>query len=99
MSEEELWLALEKLKEESLDWVNTTGDAKRWWDAFEQENKLRAPLVLKVAQEIAQRNATIIDFFLAYVYSNSDNIQATFAYLDYTLHLRSEKANSSQQAA
>lgn len=99
MSEEELWLALEKLKEESLDWINTTGDAKRWWDAFEQENKLRAPLVLKVAQEIAQRNATITDFFLAYVYSNSDNIQATFAYLDYTLHLRSEKANSSQQAA
>jgi len=99
MSEEELWIALEKLKEETLDWVSTTGDARRWWEAFEQENKLRAPLVLKVAQEIAERKATITDFFLAYVYSNSDNIQATFAYLDYTLHLRAEKSGSVQQAA
>ncbi len=99
MSEEELWVALEQLKDSTLDWANTTGDARRWWEAFEQENKLRAPLVLKVAQEIAERKASITDFFLAYVYSNSDNIQATFAYLDYTLHLRSEKSDSVKEAA
>lgn len=95
-SEEEIWVALDKLKVEHLDWNNTTGDARKWWEAFEQENKLRAPLVLKVAQEIAERKATVTDFFLAYVYSNSDNIQATFAYLDYTLHMKNE---SKQNAA
>lgn len=89
-SEDEIWHALEQIKNSSLDWVNTTGDARKWWEAFEQENKLRAPLVLKVAQEIANRKASITDFFLAYVYSNSDNIQATFAYLDYTLHMKSD---------
>ncbi len=102
-SEEELWHALNELKENKLDWPNTTGDAKKWWEAFEQENKIRIPLVLKVAQEIAMRNASITDFFMAYVYSNSDNIQATFAYLDYTIHLKSteapEQANSAQEAA
>jgi type IV secretory pathway TraG/TraD family ATPase VirD4 len=95
-SEEEIWIALNELKEKQLDWSNTSGDARKWWEAFEQENKLRAPLVLKVAQEIAERKATITDFFLAYVYSNSDNIQATFAYLDYTLHMKNE---SKQDAA
>jgi hypothetical protein len=44
--------------------------------------------VLKVAQEIQKRGATITDFFLAYVYSNTDNIQATLAYLDYTMHMK-----------
>jgi hypothetical protein len=87
-SEEELWNALKELKESSLDWENTTGDARKWWEAFEQENSTRVALVVKVAQEIVQRKATITDFFLAYVYSNSDNIQATFAYLDYTLHMK-----------
>ena len=95
-SEDELWHALNELKEKELDWPNTTGDARKWWDAFEQENSKRIALVLKVAQEIAQRKATITDFFLAYVYSNSDNIQATFAYLDYTIHM---KASESSKAA
>jgi type IV secretory pathway TraG/TraD family ATPase VirD4 len=95
-SEEEIWSTLTQIKETQLDWNNTTGDARKWWEAFEQENKLRAPLVLKVAQEIAERKASITDFFLAYVYSNSDNIQATFAYLDYTLHMKGE---SKQEAA
>ncbi|HMO19042.1 MAG TPA: type IV secretory system conjugative DNA transfer family protein [Oligoflexia bacterium] len=96
-SEESIWAALEELKEQELDWGNTTGDARKWWEAFEQENKLRAPLVLKVAQEIATRKASITDFFLAYVYSNSDNIQATFAYLDYTLHMKASQVAPSQQ--
>ena len=91
-SEPQLWITLEELKNQSLDWENTKGDAKKWWEAFEEENKTRIALVLKVAQEIASRNATITDFFLAYVYSNTDNIQATLAYLDYTLHMKQARA-------
>ncbi len=93
-SEEQLWAALEEVKVKYLDWENTVGDARQWWIAFEEENKTRIALVLKVAQEIQKRGASITDFFLAYVYSNTDNIQATLAYLDYTMQMKQQ-----QQAA
>ena len=95
LSDKELWSALEEVKVKQLDWENTSGDARKWWEAFEEENKERIALVLKVAHEISKRQATITDFFLAYVYSNTDNIQATLAYLDYTMHM---KANEQQNA-
>jgi type IV secretory pathway TraG/TraD family ATPase VirD4 len=92
VNEDEIWEALEDIKVSELDWENTTGDARKWWEAFEEENKHRINLVLKVAQEIQKRDASITDFFLAYVYSNTDNIQATLAYLDYTMHMKSAEA-------
>jgi Domain of unknown function (DUF4145)/Sulfatase-modifying factor enzyme 1/AAA domain/Bacterial tandem repeat domain 1 len=95
-TEEELRAALETIKIQSLAWNDTTGDARKWWIAFEEENKTRIALVLKVAQEIEARKATITDFFLAYVYSDTDNIQATLAYLDYTIMKKSSKASTEQ---
>ncbi|MCB0322619.1 MAG: type IV secretory system conjugative DNA transfer family protein, partial [Bdellovibrionales bacterium] len=92
LSEQEVWSALEEMKAKHLDWDNTTGDARKWWLAFEEENKNRIALVLKVGEEIQKRGATITDFFLAYVYSNTDNIQATLAYLDYTMHMKTAEA-------
>ena len=67
-----------------LDWENTTGSARKWWEAFEAENKHRLVLCLNLVEELRKRKATITEFFLAYVYSNTDNIQANLAYLDYT---------------
>jgi tetratricopeptide (TPR) repeat protein len=66
-----------------LDWDNTTGSARKWWQAFETENQNRIPLVLRLAEELRNRKATISEFFLAYVYSNSDDIMANLHYLDY----------------
>ncbi len=74
---------LERVKKE-LDWPNTTGSARKWWEAFENENRTRTALVLRVAEELLVRKATITEFFLAYVYSNCDNIQGNLLYLDYT---------------
>ena len=65
-------------------WSETTGSARQWWSAFEAENKDRSRLVLRLLEELAIRNATITEFFLSYVYSNTDNIQANLHYLDYT---------------
>ena len=48
--------------------------AKTWWQAFEQENKHRPALILRLIEELAARNASMSQFFLAYVYSNTDNI-------------------------
>ncbi len=82
-SDEELWNALEQLKNDHLDWTNTTGSARKWWETFQQENKHRPALIFRLAEELRNRKATITEFFLAFVYSNTDNIQANLHYLDY----------------
>lgn len=79
---EQIETLLSDVKKE-LDWDNTTGSARQWWTAFEEENKTRMPLVLRLAEELKNRKATITEFFLAYVYSNTDNIMANLHYLDY----------------
>lgn len=81
-----------------LDWANTTGSARKWWEAFVAENRSRLPLVLRLAEELAIRKATITEFFLSYVYSNTDNIQANLHYLDY-IRLKKEQEKRAREAA
>ncbi|MCB0318976.1 MAG: type IV secretory system conjugative DNA transfer family protein, partial [Bdellovibrionales bacterium] len=89
---------LEEVKK-NLDWDNTTGSAKKWWEAFEDENKHRVALVLRLAEELQNRSATITEFFLAYVYSNTDNIQANLHYLDYTRLKKEEEKRKKETSA
>ena len=96
-TEDQIRDKLEEVKKK-LDWDNTTGSARKWWEAFENENKHRVALVLRLAEELANRNATITEFFLAYVYSNTDNIQANLHYLDYT-RLKKEEERKKKEAA
>ncbi len=94
---EQVVAKLEEVKK-TLDWDNTTGSARKWWEAFESENKTRTALVLRLAEELLNRKATITEFFLAYVYSNTDNIQANLCYLDYT-RLKKEEERKKKDAA
>lgn len=94
---EQINTKLEEVKKK-LDWENTTGSARKWWEAFENENKHRTALVLRLAEELSNRKATITEFFLAYVYSNTDNIQANLCYLDYT-RLKKEEEKKKKEAA
>jgi ATP-dependent Clp protease ATP-binding subunit ClpX len=88
---------LNAVKREHLDWDNTTGSARRWWEAFEKENeKDRLKLVVRLAEELMLRKATITEFFLCYVYSNTDNIMANLHYLDYTRLKKAEEAKKKQ---
>lgn len=96
-SEEQLRTKLEEVKK-NLDWENTTGSARKWWEAFENENRHRVALILRLAEELGNRKATITEFFLAYVYSNTDNIQANLCYLDYT-RLKKEEERKKKEAA
>jgi hypothetical protein len=82
----------------NLDWSNTTGSAAKWWNAFEAENISRLPLILRLAEELQVRKATITEFFLAYVYSNTDNIQANLSYLDYTRLKKEEEKKKKERA-
>ncbi len=88
---------LEAVKRENLDWDNTTGSARKWWLAFEAENQHRKPIILRLARELSDRNATITEFFLAYVYSNTDNILANLHYLDYVRLKNQEQARKNQE--
>lgn len=89
-NDEQIRTKLEEVKK-VLEWDKTTGSARKWWLAFENENKHRLALVLRLAEELQVRKATVTEFFLAYVYSNTDNIQANLNYLDYTRLKRQEE--------
>lgn len=55
----------------------------KWWSAFRSENLHRLGLVFRLAEEILIRGRNLEDFFLAYVYSNSDNILANLEFMDF----------------
>lgn len=96
-SDSQVAAKLEEVKK-VLDWANTTDSARKWWEAFENENKSRVGLVLRLAEELQVRKATVTEFFLAYVYSNTDNIQANLSYLDYS-RLKKEEEKKKKAAA
>ena len=77
-----------------LGWDSTTGSARKWWQAFEDQNSASLTHVLRLAEELLARNSTITEFFLAYVYSNTDNIPANLHYLDYS---RAKKADEKRK--
>lgn len=83
--QKELWEWIENIMGKELDWKRTTGAAKTWWETFLNENKTNRPaLVARLCSELADRRASVSEFFLAYAYSGTDNIQANLHYLDYT---------------
>ena len=65
--------------------------ARKWWDAFLRENSERPLLALRLTEEIISRDSDIQEFFLAYVYSNTDNIQANLHFLDFRRIIQSLK--------
>ncbi|MBB5351528.1 ATP-dependent Clp protease ATP-binding subunit ClpX [Haloferula luteola] len=81
-TEEAIWNRVEEIKAR-LGWGETTGSARKWWETFENENRHRPALILRLCEELKKRDAAIEEFFLSYVYSNTDNIQANLHFLDY----------------
>jgi hypothetical protein len=98
MNDKEIRARLEEVKK-GLDSANTTGSAEKWWRAFENENQHRLSLVVRLAEELFNRRATITEFFMAYVYSNTDNIQANLHYLDYTRLKKAEQQRRREAAS
>jgi ATP-dependent Clp protease ATP-binding subunit ClpX len=102
ISQSQNWNAIE-IKERieevknQIGWHETEGTAKRWFITFEETNKSKLSLVLRLYEELLIRKVTIQDFFLAYVYSNTDHIQANLYYLDYKL-LKAEQEKRYKEA-
>ena len=74
----------------------TTGSAEKWWNTFREENMHRPALILRLSEELKIRKATISEFFLTYVNSKTDNIQANLHYLDYS-RLKKEEENRKEK--
>lgn len=56
--------------------------AQSWWEELEALNEDRVDLVLKLADELLVRGATINDFFLACSYSGREGVQENLQFLD-----------------
>ena len=68
------------------DWRRSSGrsdgrdddeSARTFWQAFEDENRHQLGVLLRLAQELAARKATITKFFIEYVYSNITTAKPT----------------------
>ena len=97
-SEEQINEELKEIKLK-LDWENTYGNARKWWEDLEKQNQHRRYLVLKLAEELENRKANIQEFFLAYVYSNTDNIQANLHYFDYSRLKKQQELKNKRKLA
>ncbi len=86
---------LEQAKKK-LDWENTTGVAREWWEAFETQNAENLATVLMLTLELLSRQSSITEFFLAYVYSDVDSVEENLKYLD---QMREQKKLEEEQAA
>jgi hypothetical protein len=95
-SQHKILARLEQVKSH-IGWQDSKGSARKWWQAFEQDNQRRPSLVLKLAEELLVRKATITDFYLAYVFSHTNNIQANLYYLDYTRLKKEEDKRKGEQ--
>ncbi|MGQ0614269.1 MAG: hypothetical protein ACT4PV_11080 [Planctomycetaceae bacterium] len=93
-SEEETTAAVIARLREERGFAKASESAKTWWTAFEQENmEKRAALIQRLLGELALRKASIHQFFIAFVWSDTNNIQANLDYLDYlTKRFRTEGA-------
>ncbi len=82
-SDEKIRTEIERIKEHHLEWAKTTGSPRKWWLDIEKQYEGRPATVLRLAEELRNRKASVTEFFLAYVYSNTENIEANLHYLDY----------------
>jgi serine/threonine protein kinase len=80
--ESDILAKLDDVKQE-VDWSNTTGAARAWWEEFETLNKARIRLVLRLAEELNKRKATITEFYDTLRVADVGNMQAVLYFLDY----------------
>ncbi|MBK9472065.1 MAG: AAA family ATPase [bacterium] len=67
----------------SLKFGKSMLTARKWWSAFEEENRLRLHVVLRTAEELRMRDCGLDEFFSAYLDANTDNIHSVLLFLDY----------------
>lgn len=102
-SNKKIWNKIEEIKLDSIGYDKRANwsilakpetSATKWWSAFEEENREKPKLLLRLCEEIQQRNTSIFEFYMAFIYANVDSIQCVLHYLDYILCKRNFNAKS-----
>lgn len=87
--------SLEQLSElQSEPWFqfdSASTAAREWWNKFSAAYTNKPGVVYRLLLELRERNATLTEMFLAYVYSRSDNIKTTLYYLEFARAKASER--------
>lgn len=68
-----------------IGWQTISPHARDWWVAFEQANSGNFPVVLELSKELLRREATIDDFFAAYVHTDFETVPEILNVLDQIL--------------
>lgn len=71
------------LLRDEIGWTKDGDAASRWWSEFERRNLGRPELVLRLAEELLRRKATVQDLHRAYLEAGTESLQAVVHYLDY----------------
>ncbi len=66
---------------------------RTWWDTFEGGNSKNLRLILRLAEELSVRQATLQEFYEISEKSATLNIQANLSFYDYYKLFRSDKKN------
>ena len=66
-------------------WFAVGVTPRKWWLTFEREYCERPEVIRELLLQLQKRQATIDEFFLAYVYSDNENIKTNLDYLDYAI--------------
>jgi hypothetical protein len=67
-----------------LQWSSAAPAARRWWEALERESCENLGDVLRLAEDLLARKATIDEFFTARTVCGTDNSQAVLLQVDLT---------------
>jgi len=81
-SDVQILLRLQDVKQR-LGWQAATSAAREFWASLEKDNSHQIARVLQIAEELDIRNATVDDYYQAWLFSNTDDVQANLSYIDY----------------
>lgn len=66
-----------------IGWSVTQGRAREWWKGIEHVHRHRPATLVRLAEELRERQATITEYFDAFMAADTDNMQAILHYLEY----------------
>lgn len=93
LSNNEIWEQIQFAKGQT-GFARAGVGAKSWWTQFERDHRSRGQVVLRVAEELKRRKASIQEFYDAFVAADSVDIQAVLHYLDYARSKRTREART-----
>jgi len=72
-----------EIVKEQIGWRSTSAEVRACWNRFESAYAAQLPVILRLAEELAMREASIEAFFEVWPNSGTNNIQANLHYFDY----------------